>query len=60
MFGLGAQCSQKLLVRVRARHVLDTTPTHVHLVIHEVKNSDEKRLVAVHALTEADAPRPTR
>lgn len=60
VFGLGAQCSQKLLVRVRAHHVLDTTPTHVHLVIHEVKNSDEKRLVAVHALTEADAPRPTR
>ena len=51
---IGAQSSQKLLVRVRPCKRADQPPHDVQipLQVHEQKNSDEKRHVMVHARVE--------
>ena len=51
---IGAQSSQKLLVRVRPCKRTDQPPHDVQipLQVHEQKNSDEKRHVMVHARVE--------
>ncbi|WFD40599.1 uncharacterized protein MJAP1_003587 [Malassezia japonica] len=49
---LAPQQSQKLLLRVRVPRGAHASAVHIGLKIHEAKNSDETRSVAVHARIE--------